>query len=246
MSYGFSVTSFYTFAKSMDEDSDDSAAGGLTFYNRKLEKGRSDFDVRHRWVSYALLELPFGRGRMLLRDANKVTNAIVGGWELNVIQTLENGIPFGFTHANSPFVYLPGGARASMAPGKTYEDIKLPWDSKGPCRHIVACAQPWADLNAFAHPASFTPGNAGRNIQTGPGMIWHQASISKTFTMKERVKGSLRFDMNNPFKRYFFSLPNNSVNIRNPQQFGKITSNQGSFSGLGGRTYMHMILKLEF
>jgi hypothetical protein len=56
----------------------------------------------------------------------------------------------------------------------------------------------------------------------------------------------LRYDINNPFKYYFFDRPNAVVNFINPQNFGKILTNQGSFSGLGGRTYMQLIFKLEF
>jgi hypothetical protein len=242
---GFSLTSFYTLAKSIDEASDDGAAGGLTFYNRRLEKARSSYDVTNRWITYALIELPFGKGRKWMNSGG-ITNTLLGGWEVNLIQTLENGIPFGFGFTGSPNVYLPGAARANMAPGKTYADIKLPWDSHGPNRHQQGLIAPWANINAFAYPPSFTPGNSGRNIQTGPGMIWHQASISKAFTFRERLKFTLRYDINNPFKRYFFSRPGNTVDLRNPQTFGKITSNQGSFSGQGGRTYMHLILKLEF
>jgi hypothetical protein len=133
-----------------------------------------------------------------------------------------------------------------MAPGKTYDDITIPWDRKGPCRHQQACALPWADINAFAYPASFTPGQSGRNIVTGPGNFWIQASLAKTFVFRERLRGTLRYDINNPLKTYFFSPPNNTVDFRNPQSFGKITGNQGSFSGLGGRTYMQIIFKLEF
>jgi carboxypeptidase family protein len=248
MSHGLSFASFYTFGKSIDEASDDATATGITFYNRRLEKARSNHDVTHRWVTYALIELPFGKGRKWGRDANKLVNGVLGGWELNLVQTLENGAPFGFPFTGSPNVYLPGAARANMAPGKTYDDIKLPWDAHGPCRHQLACQPPWADINAFAYPASFTAGNSGRNIQTSPGMIWHQASISKTFTVRERVRGTLRFDINNPFKRYFFNRPSNTVDLRpaNIPNFGKIDGNQGSFSGLGGRTYMQIIFKLQF
>ncbi|MGH9658498.1 MAG: hypothetical protein ACRD96_08135, partial [Bryobacteraceae bacterium] len=245
-SAGLSFTSFYTFGKSLDEASDDGGAGGITFYNRRLEKGRSNYDVPHRWVTYALLELPFGRGKRFMRDANWLVNGVLGNWELNVIQTLESGLPFSFGIAGQESVFLPGTIRADMASGKTYGDIKIPWDAHGPCRHQTACALPWMDLNAFAYPASFRPGASGRNIQTGPGMLWHQASISKQVVINERYKGTLRFDMNNPFKRYFFSNPNAIYNFRNPQNFGKITGNQGSFSGQGGRTYMQVIFKLEF
>lgn len=245
-SQGFSLTSFYTFAKAIDEASDDGTGSGRTFYNRRLEKARSNFDVTHRWVTYAVVEMPFGKGRKWLNNSNWFVNGALGGWELNMIQTLENGIPLSFGITGSPNVYLPGTVRADMAPGATYDDIKLPWDAHGPCRHQTACAEPWANINAFAYPASFTPGNSGRNIQTGPGMIWHQISISKTFTFFERLRGSLRYDVNNPFKRYFFNNPNTTVDFRNPQNFGKISGNQGSFSGQGGRLYQQIIFKLEF
>lgn len=248
MSRGFSLSSFYTWAKAIDEASDDGGAGGITFYNRRLEKARSNYDVRHRWVTYALWELPVGKGKKWMNGANWFVNGVLGNWELNTIQTFEQGIPFSFGFTGTSNVFLPGGQRANMAPGKTYGDIKIPWDAHGPCRHRQDCSLPWADLNAFAYPASYTAGNSGRNIQTGPGMLWHQASVSKTFVFFERLKGTLRYDINNPFKRYFFSNPNSTVDLRpnNQQAFGKITSNQGSFSGQGGRLYQQIIFKLEF
>jgi hypothetical protein len=248
MSSGYSVVSFYTFGKSIDEASDDGAAGGITFYNRRLEKGRSNYDVTHRWVTYALLELPFGKGRKWMNNSNWLANGLFGGWELNVIQTLESGIPMTFSFAGSPFQYLPGAQRPDMAPGRTYDSIRIPWDRKGPNRHQTALALPWADVDAFAYPAAFTPGNSGRNILTGPGNFWYQTSISKTFTVKERFKGTLRYDVNNPLKYYFFNPPTNQVDLRaaNRANFGKITGNQGSFSGLGGRLYQQLVFKVEF
>ena len=248
MGNGFSVTSFYTLGKSIDEASDDGAAAGITFYNRRLEKGRSNHDVTHRWVTYALLELPFGKGRKWMNNANWFTNGALGGWELNVIQTVESGVPMSFGFTGSPFNYLPGSQRADMAPGRTYDSIRLDWDRKGPCRHQIACRPAWADVDAFAYPTAFTAGNSGRNVLTGPGNLWHQVSISKTFTFRERIKGSLRYDVNNPMKYYFFSNPNNTVDLRtaNRVNFGKITGNQGSFSGLGGRLYQQLVFKMEF
>ncbi|MEZ5394853.1 MAG: TonB-dependent receptor [Bryobacterales bacterium] len=249
MSSGLQITSFYTWSKAIDQDSDDGAAGGVTYYNRSLEKGRADFDVRHRWVSYAILDLPFGKSRRWLQSG--VGGAVLGGWQLAAIQTLESGAPFSFTHGGrlangTTNVYLPGTRRPDMADGKTYDDIQLEWDRRGPCRHILACALPWADINAFAIPASYAVGQMGRNVINQPGMVWHQISLSREIPIRERVKFSMRFDMNQPFKIPFFNPPGNNVDFRNPQSFGKITGTIGSFSGQGGRTYMHVIFKLAF
>ena len=65
--------------------------------------------------------------------------------------------------------------------------------------------------------------------------------------VRERLKGTLRLDINNPFKRYFFSTPNSVVNFLNPQSFGKITATQGLTSGIGAsKFFMEMIFRLEF
>jgi hypothetical protein len=113
-------------------------------------------------------------------------------------------------------------------------------------RHNRNLVDPWMTADAFAAPASFTPGDMGRNVIQGPGMAWWQLSISKTIPIGERFKGMLRLDMNNPIKNYFFALPTRGLNFSNTANFGKITNNQGSFSGIGGRLYMHMIFRVSF
>ena len=164
-----------------------------------------------------------------------------------MIQTAETGSPFGFTHTGSANVYLPMNQRPNMVAGKTYDDIKLDWDRRGPCRHIVACAEPWADINVFAYPASFTPGQVGRNIINAPGVLWHELSASKKFDVTERMKFTVRLDYNSPFKRPFFARPNSVVDFRNPQNFGKITDTQGITSGLGAsKPFMEIHFRLEF
>jgi hypothetical protein len=248
MTSGFHVTSFYTWAKSIDENSNDGAASGADYYNRRLEKARSDHDVTHRWVTYAMWELPFGKGQRFMRNANPVVNGILGNWELNAIQTAESGAPLNFNFAGASSVFLPMGGRMrpNMAPGATYDDIRLDWDRRADGRHQIARQPAWANINAFAYPDSFTIGNAGRNIVTGPGMFWHQFSLAKNFPIRERLRATLRWDVNNPFKYYFFSTPNSTVDFRSPQNFGKISGNQGSFSGLGGRLYHQIIFRLQF
>ncbi len=251
MSSGFTFTSFYTRGKSIDEASDDSTASGVTYYNRRLEKGRSNYDVAHRWITYAIWELPFGKGKRFLSNSGRVVTKVLGNWQLSAIQSAETGVPITFTTngrlpGSTTNVYLPGALRPNMAPGKTYDDIKLDWDRKGPCRFIVACALPWADINAFAIPPSFTPGQAGRNIINGPGMLWHQFALAKSIPVTERIKGMLRVDFTAPFKYPFFNPPSSVVDFRNPQTFGKITSQQGGFSGLGAVTETMVIFRLEF
>ena len=243
---GLTLTSFYTRSKSIDEDSDDSSAGGVSYYQRNLEKAMSNYNVPNRWVTYSTYELPYGRDKKWGSNMGKLADAIVGNWELNNIFSVSNGVPFSVTHSGSGNVFLPGTRRPNMASGFTYDDIRIPWDSHGPNRHNRNLVDPWMTPDAFAAPESFTPGTMGRNAIQGPGMAWWQLSLSKRVPITERFKGMFRLDINNPIKNYFFRNPTSALNFSNTNNFGKITNNQGSFSGIGGRLYMHMIFRVEF
>jgi hypothetical protein len=63
----------------------------------------SDLDVPHRLSLSGILELPFGKGRPFLSDADGVLNALVGGWQIQGVYTYQSGfpIPFGAYNANT-------------------------------------------------------------------------------------------------------------------------------------------------
>ena len=77
-------------------------------------------------------------------------------------------------------------------------------------------------------------------------MLWHQAALSKSIPVTERIKRMLRVDFTAPFKYPFFNQPSSVVDFRNPQTFGKITTQQGGFSGLGAVTETMVIFRVEF
>ena len=88
----------YTWAKSIDDASNFfSSAGDPNFpqnsYNVRAERGRSNFDVRHRLsVSYSY-DLPFGRGKRYLAD-DGLASKLLGGWQSFGVVTWQSGRPF--------------------------------------------------------------------------------------------------------------------------------------------------------
>ena len=56
-------------------------------------RGRSSFDVPHRWVSSGTVELPFGANRRWLNRPG-IAGALAGGWSLSGIFTIQSGFPF--------------------------------------------------------------------------------------------------------------------------------------------------------
>lgn len=61
-------------------------------YCRGCEWALSAYDTRHRFVTPALYDLPVGKGRHV-GVSNSVVNALVGGWQVGGIWTIQSGFP---------------------------------------------------------------------------------------------------------------------------------------------------------
>ncbi|MDX1979130.1 MAG: carboxypeptidase-like regulatory domain-containing protein [Bryobacteraceae bacterium] len=243
-SSGMTLNSFFTFSKSINDVDEDGGAGGITFYNRRLEKGRAAYDVRNRWVTTWTYELPFGKGKKWMNNGG-IRNHLFGGWELVWIQTFQTGTPFTVSFAGSPNVYLPGASRPNQV--LPNDQAKLKHVDIGPNRFPFAAQNRYLNFDAFAYPDSFTPGTLGRNTLEAPGIVWAQASLSKEWTIFERLRFHLRFDANNITKYHSFNPPNASFNLRDRSAFGTFNGTRGSFSDVGtGRWHGIMVFRLQW
>jgi hypothetical protein len=241
---GMTLNSFYTLSKSLNDVDEDGGAGGITFYNRSLEKGRAAYDVRHRWVTTWTYELPVGKGKRFMNSGG-IKNALFGGWELVWIQTFQTGPPFSVSFAGSPNVYLPGASRPNQV--LPNDRAKLKHVDIGTHRFPFAAQNRYLNFDAFQYPDSYTPGTLGRNTLEAPGIVWSQASLSKEFQVWERVRFHLRFDVNNITKYHSFAPPNAAFNLRDRSAFGTLSGTRGSFSDIGtGRWHGIMVFRLEW
>jgi hypothetical protein len=94
MSHGFQVQVAYTYSKSIDDSSGSTA--GDTFqtdivsepwYDMSLNKGLSDFDVRHNLVINGLWNVPTPK------KMSTFAEKVLGGWQLGIVATLASGVP---------------------------------------------------------------------------------------------------------------------------------------------------------
>src|SRR5262249_43429570 len=65
--------------------------------NRKADRAVAAGDVPQLLNIAASYELPFGRGKSLLRNVNRVVNAGIGGWRLSANFNAESGVPLAIT-----------------------------------------------------------------------------------------------------------------------------------------------------
>jgi hypothetical protein len=131
-------------------------------------KGPSNFDYPHRFVASYVYELPFGRGRQMLRSG--VWSYIVGGFRTSGVYTFASGRPFTVNSGSALNNAIDPFGAATAVP----LIVGIP--------HVVGDVNCWyyASKNSACQPLASglsdafqlqpagTFGNAGRNILRGP------------------------------------------------------------------------------
>lgn len=239
-STGMTLNAFYQLGKTLNDGDDDGARSGITFYNRQLEKGRANYDIRHRFVGVLTYELPFGKGRKWMSGGG-FKEYVLGNWDFAWTQTFQSGPPMLVTAAGSPVRYLPGMVRPNAV--LPYDQMVVDDYSVGPNRFPLAAQNSYFNVDGFAYPAAFTAGTMGRNVLESPGMQWTQLSLSKVFPIGERMRFSIRWDCNNPTKQPQLDNPGGSFNLTNMAPFGRFNGiGRGSFSDIGTARMHHILV----
>jgi hypothetical protein len=240
---GLYFSAFFTWSRTLTDADGDGGVGGVTFYNRRLEKGRANYDVTKRFVSVAVWDLPYGKGRKFGNHGG-LSNTLLGGWNLMVSQTIQSGVPMTVNFVNPGGFYLPGQLRPiQVLPNN--RAVTQNWEI-GPNRFPVTAQNRYLNPDAFAYPGNFTPGTLGRNTLEAPGLVWMQVSLSKEWQIFERLRFSVRWDMNNPYKWNNFVEPNRVYNVGALGPFGRFQGDRGSFGDIGGRLHSFLVTRLEW
>ncbi len=194
---GYESTVNYTYSHSIDNSSDaqdfvPNATQPNNSYRPDLEKGNSNFDVRHRFVWMSTYEFPKLHGR-----ASRLTD----GWGINAVITLQAGQPF---HLNLSDDY-DGTGEFFPRP----DVVGNPWaGTRSPDNFL--------NLASFAVPCTLNPtgdgfadaclqgtqhqGSMGRNSLYGPNFKQFDFSIFKNTQITEKL--------NLQFRVEFYNLPN--------------------------------------
>ena len=167
---------------------------------RRVDRGNSGFDIRHRFVHSMNYELPFGKGRKFSAGHNAV-NQMFGGWDMNMIFVKQSGLPF--TPVLNASVSNAGASRPDRFKSGAIDNPSI---------------AKWFDTTlgasgtaAWGTPTIYTFGNGGRNVLYGPGRTNVDFSIFKNISFKEHYKLQFRTEMFNIFNHAQFDLPNTAV-----------------------------------
>ena len=242
------VVAVYTYSKSMDDKSaaagigaTNGFAGHMDESNPNRDYARSDFDVGQRFVVSYVYELPFGKGKHLLTNVNRLTDAAVGGWQITGIGTFQKGFPFSVL-ANDTGGLLNGFNQRANIIGNA---------SSGFTKGI----NKWFNTAAFSQPLAGVFGTSGRNILREPGISNWDMGLIKSVSFTERLKFQLRLETFNTFNHAQYGVdpgspsaaaggPGTGAVDRNVndqgtsanQNFGRVVSSRpGRVMQLGGK-----------
>ena len=75
--------------------------------NIAADYAQSDYNLPIANITSLVYDLPVGRGKQFLGQSNGLVNAVVGGWQISGINTMQAGTPFNLT-------YTPNSANAAL------------------------------------------------------------------------------------------------------------------------------------
>ncbi len=159
------------------------------------DRSLSDLHRLHTFSADYVWQVPIGRNRALGANMGGLANAVLGGWQVTGVMTANSGAPINVT--------IPRDV-ANIGPRVQAQRPDLAGD---PLAGTSGAPDQYLSKGAFAEPAPYTFGSAGRNIVTGPGLFQLDFGLYKNFRLAESVALQVRSE-------YFNALDN--VNFGNP------------------------------
>ena len=220
LSHHISVLGSFTWSKLITDDSQP-PLGFVGYHvgapqdwrNLEFEHSVSAQDVKLQANIQASYDLPIGKGRLLNLEGG-AANSLLGGWTLNAIAYLSDGVP----------IASPVGT------GNPYFNQRVDLNCN-PGAHAAHTANQWFDYSCFSQPTSnFVPGTAPAFLSGVRTDGSHQldASLYKTFTLPREQNIRLEIASYNLTNTVQFGYPNvfwNQNAATNPDLlagFGKI------------------------
>ena len=203
-SHGLTFRGAYTWSKAIDDGDSMNATAAANApalvqnpYNIQGDLGPATYDVRNAAVTSISYDLPFGQGRQFAGGIGGLGNAVIGGWAVNSIVTIQSGFPF-----TPQLSFNPSNDGDSRNP------VRPNWNPAFSGPVILGTAAKWFDPNAFVVPANGTFGNVGRNVLTGPGLGTWDFSVIKDTHLFERLNLQFRAEIFNLLNRTNLNTPN--------------------------------------
>jgi hypothetical protein len=228
----------YTYSRTFDSGMPDGLGTnpGALYYplpgTAKLDWGLSQLNLNDSFTASVLYDLPFGKGKHFGGDWNGATNAILGNWQLDLIERATSGFPlFVVDSADESGVYFSYNGSTFQRPNQVGNPNKA-GDEGGftGCPTQIHTKQNWFNPCAFAKAPAGELGTAARAPVYGPRFVNTDFSVIKDFPLSfhEGMGVQFRAEFFNLFNHPQFFLPGvgstGEQDINTPSSFGVISN----------------------
>lgn len=213
----------------------------------RISYGPDPFSRNHVFVLSTVYELPFGRGKRFMSGSGRAMDLIIGGWQLSNTLNYSGGLPWTPSIGECSQISDAGPCRPDVINGQSFDvgpkRVNGQWYEFTPVAPLAyavgpadagvdSCSLARPTSGPFALPACGKVGNAGFDSFRGPRAFFSDMSLSKSFTVTERIKAQFRFDAYNVFNHVVLGFNSNQGNtcIDCGGNAGQITDIEGDGS----------------
>jgi Carboxypeptidase regulatory-like domain len=205
--------------------------GLLDPFNPSLDYGYSDYDTRHRFVGSIIYPIPF-------KFENGAANAVLGGWNLSTVMSIESGAPFTIFDCTNASATTCIRLQNNNATRLTYNGTRV---ETGPnifnfIDLTGVAPTTFSDVSGGTEVGPFPSDIQRRNSYRRPGFWDANASVFKIFNLTERYKLQIRADAFNVFNHANLFINGGSADVTN----GAVQATKG------GRRYAQVELRFTF
>ena len=221
---GLDILLGYTLAKVLSDAGDSLSNGGVSGYRApgivpiSHDTGLASFNIKNQFVASGTYALPIGRGKDFLGNLNRIEEAILGGWSVNGILSLDSGQPQTI------------GSQINTGSGIYAYAVTVTGVSKykrGIANYYNPAAFKDPPVVASIGQTDLSPLGGSNTQVNGPGYKDFDFSLFKSFQITEGSHAEFRAESFNLTNTPSFSLPSNG-NYKDPVHFGQITSTRST------------------
>jgi len=242
----------YTYSRTYDSGLPDglgTSPGGVYWPlpgTQRLDWGLSSLNLNHQFTASFLYNLPFGKGKHFGGNWNGATNAVLGNWEVDVIEKATSGFPLFVVDTSNPSTvnFQWNGSALGDRPNMV-GNPNQPGGTGANCPTQVHTITAWFNPCAFASAPAGELGTAPRTQVSGPRFVNTDLSVIKHFLLREQMALDFRAEFFNVLNHPQFFLgggpsAGGMQDIAEPSTFGVINQT------VNNPRVIQFALKLQF
>jgi hypothetical protein len=210
--YGLYALAAYTYSKTYDNGLSDGLGSELSapYFPlpnwQNLDWSLSQINLNHSFTASVIYDLPFGHGKQFGGNWNDATNAVLGNFQLTLIERISSGFPVPLIDSNNQ------SGSAFNSGGDSY-NFNRP-NQVRPCKVYDAdhSKHQWINPSCFYAPAPGELGDAARVPVVGPDFVNTDFSLIKKIVLPRKIDLDFRAEFFNLFNHTQYGMPVQDIN----------------------------------